>query len=86
MCVFALAAARGELQRVGDAAVAAGALEQGDDVFFLDLAQARRALVGADQRDQGRENRESYAAELRRRHIPRVLLSDGTEPETLITD
>ena len=31
-----------------------------------------------------RANREAYAVELRRRHIPRVLLSDGTEPETMI--
>ena len=82
--VYALAAARGELQRVGDAAVAAGAIEDRDDVFFLDLAQARKALIGVDHRDEVRENRESYAVELRRRHIPRVLLSDGTEPETLI--
>ncbi len=82
--VYALAAARAELQRVGGAAVAAGALEHQDDVFFLDLLQARRALGGIDQRAAVRQNRESYAVELRRRHIPRVLLSDGTEPETLI--
>jgi len=82
--VYALAAARAELQRVGGAAVAAGALDHQDDVFFLDLFQARRALGGIDQRAAVRQNRESYAVELRRRHIPRVLLSDGTEPETLI--
>ena len=29
------------------------------------------------------ERREAYARELGRRHIPRVLLSDGTEPEAL---
>ena len=82
--VYALAAARGELQRVGDAAVAAGAIEDRDDVFFLDLPQTRRAPAGVDHRAEVRRNRESYAVELRRRHIPRVLLSDGTEPETLI--
>ena len=82
--VYALAAARAELQRVGDAAVAAGAIEDRDDIFFLDLPQARRALAGVDHRAEVRRNRESYAVELRRRHIPRVLLSDGTEPETLI--
>src|SRR6185295_11664097 len=32
-------------------------------------------------RDLVRERRDSYEAELRRRHIPRVILSDGTEPE-----
>ena len=82
--VYALAAARAELQRVGDAAVATGAIEDRDDVFFLDLPQARLALAGVDHRVEVRANRESYAVELRRRHIPRVLLSDGTEPETLI--
>jgi len=50
-------------------------------VFFLDLPQARRALAGVDHRAEVRRNRETYAVELRRRHIPRVLLSDGTEPE-----
>ena len=82
--VYALAAARAELQRVGEAAVAAGAIEERDDIFFLDLSQARRALAGADHRAEVAHGRESYAVELRRRHIPRVLLSDGTEPETLI--
>ncbi|HEY5787664.1 MAG TPA: PEP/pyruvate-binding domain-containing protein [Microlunatus sp.] len=82
--VYALAAARAQLQAVGDGAVAAGAIENRDDIFFLDLPQARRALAGVDRRAEVRRNRESYAVELRRRHIPRVLLSDGTEPETLI--
>jgi phosphohistidine swiveling domain-containing protein len=82
--VYALAAARAELQRVGDAAVASGAIEDRDDLFFLDLPRARLALAGVDHRAEVRRNRESYAVELRRRHIPRVLLSDGTEPETLI--
>ena len=29
-----------------------------------------------------RQRREEHAHEMRRRHVPRVLLSDGTEPET----
>ncbi|HEY5980855.1 MAG TPA: PEP/pyruvate-binding domain-containing protein [Microlunatus sp.] len=82
--VYALAAARAELQLVGAAAVAAGAIADRDDIFFLDLPQARRALDGIDHRDEVRRNRESYAVELKRRHIPRMLLSDGTEPETSI--
>ena len=82
--VWALAAARAELQRVGDAAVTTGAIAARDDIFFLDLLQARQALAGTDQHDVVRERRAAYAVELRRRHIPRVLLSDGTEPETLI--
>jgi phosphohistidine swiveling domain-containing protein len=82
--VWALAAARAELQRVGDAAVTAGAIATRDDIFFLDLLQARQALTGVDQHEAVRQRRAAYAVELRRRHIPRVLLSDGTEPETLI--
>ncbi len=82
--VWALAAARAELQRIGDAAVTAGAVDARDDIFFLDLLQARQALAGIDQHEVVRERRAAYAVELRRRHIPRVLLSDGTEPETLI--
>ncbi len=82
--VYALAAARAELQRVGQAAVDAGAIADRDDIFFLDLPQARRSLAGVDHRVEVQQNRESYAVELRRRHIPRVLLTDGTEPETMV--
>ncbi|HEU5483709.1 MAG TPA: PEP-utilizing enzyme, partial [Microlunatus sp.] len=83
--VFALASARRELGLVGAAAVAAGSIERVDDTFFLDLGQLRQAVAGVDQRDVVAERRATYASELRRRHIPRVLLSDGTEPETMIT-
>ena len=38
---------------------------------------------GADHRATVAERREEYDRELRRRHVPRVLLSDGTEPEAL---
>src|SRR5207247_10903374 len=33
-----------------------------------------------------RERREGYEHELLRRHVPRVLLSDGTEPTPAVTD
>lgn len=83
--VFALAAARRELRVVGEAAVAAGSLETADDTWFLDLDQLEQALDGIDQRAVVQHRRTAYSAELRRRHIPRVLLSDGTEPETMIS-
>lgn len=83
--VYALASARRELMRVGRAAVAAGAIDEVGDTFFLDLRQLRSAIGGVDQRAVVRERRAAYESELRRRHIPRVLLSDGTEPETLIS-
>lgn len=82
--VYALASARRELQLIGRAAVAAGTINDVEDTFFLDLRQLRAAIAGVDQRATVRDRRARYESELRRRHIPRVLLSDGTEPETLI--
>jgi pyruvate,water dikinase len=51
-------------------------------VFFLDLSEAHRALDGADLRSLVERRREAYDQELLRRRVPRVLLSDGTEPES----
>jgi rifampicin phosphotransferase len=79
--IVGIAAVRRELAAVGAELARRGTLEKGDDVFFLDLTEARAALNGRDQRALVRERRDSYEAELRRRHIPRVILSDGTEPE-----
>ena len=62
---------------------AAESIESAGDVFFLDLAEARAALPGGDLRRLVAERRQAYETELRRRHVPRVILSDGTEPEAL---
>ncbi|GAA1200973.1 PEP/pyruvate-binding domain-containing protein [Pseudonocardia alaniniphila] len=78
-----LAYARAEFQVVGELLAARGLLSDPADVYFLDLAEARSALAGADHRATVAERRETYDRELRRRHVPRMLLSDGTEPETL---
>ena len=82
--VFALASARRELGLVGAAAVAVGSIDRSEDAFFLDLHELREAATGVDHRATVRQRRETYERELRRRHIPRLLLSDGTEPETMI--
>jgi len=59
----------------------AGRLERAEDLFFLDLREVRDLVRGsADLRPVIRERRASYEAELHRRHVPRLLLSDGTEP------
>jgi pyruvate,water dikinase len=79
----ALAAVRDQLAAVGSELAAAGRLDTRDDVFFLDFAEARRGLEGAQLQDLAAGRREAYEAELGRRHIPRVMLSDGTEPEAL---
>jgi rifampicin phosphotransferase len=78
-----LARARAELAAVGAELTGRGLLAAADDVWFLDLAQVRTALAGADHRAVVAERRAGYRRELRRRHVPRVLLSDGTEPEAL---
>ncbi|MBM7786603.1 PEP/pyruvate-binding domain-containing protein [Tenggerimyces flavus] len=85
LIVLALAAARRELAMIGRDLVAAERLAVPDDVFFLDLAEVRSALGGRDHRALVVERREAYAAELRRRRIPRMMLSDGTDLEALGT-
>ena len=85
--VVGLAEVRKQLALAGAALAAAGAVSEPDDIFFLDLDEARAGLDAgtgiADLRDLVARRREEYALELERRHIPRVLLSDGTEPEAL---
>ncbi|MEV0307139.1 PEP/pyruvate-binding domain-containing protein [Nonomuraea fuscirosea] len=82
--VKTLAAIRRSLLVVGEHLVARGVLDAAGDVFFLDLRETRAALSSsADLRELVARRRETYERERRRRHVPRVLLSDGTEPESL---
>jgi rifampicin phosphotransferase len=83
LMIVALSAMREQLAAVGANLAAAGRLEQGDDVFFVDLEEVRRGLGGEDLRPTVQARRQAYEQESRRRHVPRVLLSDGTEPEAL---
>ena len=78
--VTVLAAARAELAAVGADLAARGRLEAADDVFLLSLSEAREDV---DRRELVRARRATYDRELRRRHVPRIVLSDGTEPEAL---
>ena len=81
--VAALAEVRRSLGVVGAELEQRGSIETRDDIFFLELAEARAALAGGDYRALVAERRQAYEAELHRRHVPRVILSDGTEPEAL---
>ncbi|MEO3869093.1 PEP/pyruvate-binding domain-containing protein [Nonomuraea sp. B12E4] len=81
--VKALAGVRRSLLVVGEHLVGAGVLDAAGDVFFLDLKETRAALGGGDLRELVARRRAAYELESRRRHVPRVLLSDGTEPEAL---
>jgi pyruvate,water dikinase len=70
---------RAGLLQAGQDLVAAGVLDQADDVFYLHRAELR-ALAAGDTRNW-RElvaaRRATYAREQARRQIPRLLLSDG---------
>ncbi|KUM33755.1 PEP/pyruvate-binding domain-containing protein [Arthrobacter sp. EPSL27] len=70
-----------QLLRVGADMAAAGVMAAADDVFFLDFDEIRVGLRGADLHNIIAGRRRLYANELRRRRIPRLLLSDGTDVE-----
>jgi phosphohistidine swiveling domain-containing protein len=78
--VLVLARARALLLEVGEELARSERLESAGDVFFVTLAEAYSALAGNDLRPAVRERRADYERELKRRRVPRVLLSDGTEP------
>ncbi|WP_314193467.1 PEP/pyruvate-binding domain-containing protein [uncultured Arthrobacter sp.] len=83
--VLALAEVRKQLAEVGAVLAEQKRLARADDIFFLDFAEANQALDGTDMQDLVARRQGAYYLELERRHIPRMLLSDGTEPETLLT-
>ncbi|MGO4245941.1 PEP/pyruvate-binding domain-containing protein [Paenarthrobacter sp. RAF54_2] len=83
--VLGLASAREQLFLVGAELAEAGRIERAEDIFFLDLNEVETALAGNKLHQLVEDRRADYAQELRRRHIPRVLLSDGTEPEATAT-
>ncbi len=85
LLIVTLGLIRAQLEIVGQALAERGALETAEDIFFLELNDVRQALAGQPVRDLVAERRAAYALELRRRHIPRLLLSDGTEPEATLT-
>jgi pyruvate,water dikinase len=75
-----LSQARKLLWHCGMALTENGRLKEAADVFFLTLPEVQAALVGTDLQLQVNERRATFARELGRRHVPLVLLSDGTEP------
>jgi pyruvate,water dikinase len=76
--VFLLARVREQLWSIGKELQHAGRLETAEDIFFITLPETHVALAGKDMRPIVRERRADYDHELRRRQVPRVLLSDGT--------
>ena len=82
MRVFALGHAL--IAPVGAELAERGLLDAPDDAFFLTLPELRRAIAGEDLRGTLVDRRALYRREQGRRHVPRVLLSDGTDAETEI--
>jgi pyruvate,water dikinase len=75
-----LAQAQSPLRRVGAALVEARVLEAPEDIVFLSLPEVHEALSGQDYRSVVKNRRSLYQQEQKRRHVPLVLLSDGTAP------
>ncbi len=82
--VLLFARVRELLREVGTELTAQQRLAAAGDIFFVDTVEAREGLDGRDLRGLVADRRASYERELRRRHVPRVLLSDGTEPEAAL--
>ena len=72
------------LKPVGEQLAEAGRIPDPEAIFFLTIPDARRALAGEDLNAVVNARREEFARERTRRHIPRVLLSDGTDAESLL--
>ncbi|MFJ5699345.1 PEP/pyruvate-binding domain-containing protein [Arthrobacter sp. NPDC093139] len=70
-----------QLAEVGKDLAGAGRIAAPEDVFFLTFDELRVGLRGADLSGIVGGRRRHYDLELRRRHIPRLLLSDGTDVE-----
>jgi rifampicin phosphotransferase len=89
--VLSVAHARREVLRAAQPLVDHGWLDRVDDVAYVDLPRLatalRDCLAGVDGGPALRAGigaaRAEYEREQRRRRVPRVLLSDGTEPESV---
>jgi len=80
-----VAHARALLLEAGRGLFVEGKLDAADDVFFLDIAELRQVLDGKDLKELVLERRRRRQVELGRKHVPRVILSDGTEPEVSLS-
>jgi pyruvate,water dikinase len=72
------------LLEIGEALRREGRLDSAEDVFFLDVPELREAIAGADLRARIQERRAVRAREQSRKHVPRLLLSDGTDVEATL--
>src|SRR5829696_5122250 len=84
--ILLMARARELLWTVGEDLAEAGRLQDAGDIFFLSVPEAWAGLAGENLRPVVRNRYAVYEQELGRRHVPRLLLSDGTEPTAEIRD
>lgn len=82
--VLALAEMHRQLNAIGIELARSGAIAAADDVYFLEFDEVRVGLRGADLKGIVAGRHRLYDVELRRRRIPRLLLSDGTDVEAAV--
>jgi pyruvate,water dikinase len=82
--VLTLAEMRRQLNEIGTEMARSGSIAAPDDVYFLEFDEVRVGLRGADLQGIVATRRRLYDVELRRRRIPRLLLSDGTDVEAAV--
>lgn len=83
--LYPLRESRRQLLLVGAELADSGRLARADDIMFLTIAEARAAVRdGVDQRNLVATRQVVHLRELRRRHVPVAVLSDGTDVEALI--
>ena len=77
--VHAMGIVRNHLLEVGDEFYSAGTIDRADDLFFLHVAELEELShqEGGDWKAIISGRRKAYERELRRRQVPRVLVSDG---------
>jgi len=81
-----LAEVRRQLIAAGAELTGRGLLEHSEDILFLTLDEALDAAGGADLRAVVTGRRREHDREARRRQVPGLLLSDGTNPQALPDD
>ncbi|MGO4804379.1 PEP/pyruvate-binding domain-containing protein [Arthrobacter sp. 2MCAF15] len=82
--VLALAEMHRQFNAIGTELARSGAIAAADDVYFLEADEVRVGLRGANLQGIVTDRRRLYDVELRRRRIPRLLLSDGTDVEAAV--
>lgn len=80
--VFIISRSRAQLQKVGKELAQLKRIDSPDDVFFLSLEELRDLLRGSSVPEVS-QRRTVYLSESRRRYVPSLLLSDGSDVEAL---